>query len=76
MEEAGRTLLKIVPVEAEVAVVCSWAEKLCWEIANRISNSDFLESVETGDYIADIELAEKGSSGLGSGAFTYSAIVS
>jgi hypothetical protein len=54
MEEAGRTLLKIVPVEAEVAVVCSWAEKLCWEIANRISNSDFLESVETGDYIAGI----------------------
>jgi DNA polymerase I-like protein with 3'-5' exonuclease and polymerase domains len=27
MEEAGRTLLKIVPVEAEVMVVGSWAEK-------------------------------------------------
>jgi len=27
MEEAGRTLLKIAPVEAEVVVVDSWAEK-------------------------------------------------
>jgi DNA polymerase I-like protein with 3'-5' exonuclease and polymerase domains len=27
MEEAGRTLLKIVPVEAEVVVVGSWARK-------------------------------------------------
>jgi DNA polymerase I-like protein with 3'-5' exonuclease and polymerase domains len=26
MEEAGRTLLKIVPVEAEVVIVDSWAE--------------------------------------------------
>ena len=28
MEEAGRTLLKIVPVEAEVVIANSWAEKL------------------------------------------------
>jgi DNA polymerase I-like protein with 3'-5' exonuclease and polymerase domains len=27
MEEAGRTLLKIVPVEAEVVIADSWAEK-------------------------------------------------
>jgi hypothetical protein len=27
MEEAGRALLKIVPVEAEVIAVDSWAEK-------------------------------------------------
>jgi DNA polymerase I-like protein with 3'-5' exonuclease and polymerase domains len=27
MEEAGRTLLKIVPVEAQVVIVGSWAEK-------------------------------------------------
>jgi len=27
MEEAGRMLLKIVPVEADVVVVGSWAEK-------------------------------------------------
>jgi DNA polymerase I-like protein with 3'-5' exonuclease and polymerase domains len=27
MEEAGRALLKIIPVEAEVVVVGSWAEK-------------------------------------------------
>jgi hypothetical protein len=27
MEEAGRTLLKTIPVEAEVVVVGSWAEK-------------------------------------------------
>ena len=27
MEEAGRALLKITPVEAEVVIVDSWAEK-------------------------------------------------
>ncbi len=27
MEEAGRALLKIVPVEAKVVIVDSWAEK-------------------------------------------------
>jgi hypothetical protein len=27
MEEAGRALLKIIPVEAEVVIVDSWAEK-------------------------------------------------
>jgi len=27
MEEAGRTLLKIVPVKAEVVIANSWAEK-------------------------------------------------
>jgi len=27
MEEAGRTLLKIIPVEAEVVIAVSWAEK-------------------------------------------------
>jgi len=27
MEEAGRTLLKIVPVEDDVVIVGSWAEK-------------------------------------------------
>jgi hypothetical protein len=27
MEEAGRSFLKVIPVEAEVAVVVSWAEK-------------------------------------------------
>jgi hypothetical protein len=27
MEEAGRSFLKVVPVEAEVVVVESWAEK-------------------------------------------------
>jgi hypothetical protein len=27
MEEAGRALLKVVPVEAKVVIVDSWAEK-------------------------------------------------
>jgi DNA polymerase I-like protein with 3'-5' exonuclease and polymerase domains len=27
MEEAGRALLKVVPVEAEVVIAYSWAEK-------------------------------------------------
>jgi hypothetical protein len=27
MEEAGRVLLKIIPVEAEVVITDSWAEK-------------------------------------------------
>ena len=44
MEEAGRALLKIVPVEAEVVIAVSWAERCLVFQSPRMNESNTLES--------------------------------